>query len=306
MIATAPTSRGARGERARHRRRLLRAGLLRAVRAALARRRARRDRRADRATRRRRTSPARCWRRPRGRPARCSTRCARPPGVACDELKVDGGMTVNELLMQFQADVLGVPSVRPRGGRDDGARRRLRGRASPSACGRSPDDVRANWHEARPLGAAHGPRRGRAPLRALARGGRALAGWAALTGAGRFPIRGPPGSRERRAAERRRPSARTRSRRKEQPCSPSPTHAAEAIRGIVAAPELPDGAGLRIATQPRRRAGRARGDRRRGPAESDQVVDEDGARVFVEDRGVSCWTTSCSTRRSTARAWASR
>jgi glycerol kinase len=30
------------------------------------------------------------------------------------ELRVDGGMTANELLMQFQSDVLGVPVVRPR------------------------------------------------------------------------------------------------------------------------------------------------------------------------------------------------
>jgi glycerol kinase len=30
------------------------------------------------------------------------------------ELRVDGGMTVNDLLMQFQADVLGVPVVRPK------------------------------------------------------------------------------------------------------------------------------------------------------------------------------------------------
>jgi glycerol kinase len=30
------------------------------------------------------------------------------------ELRVDGGMTANELLMQFQADVLGVPVIRPR------------------------------------------------------------------------------------------------------------------------------------------------------------------------------------------------
>ena len=30
------------------------------------------------------------------------------------ELKVDGGMTVNNLLMQFQADILGVPVVRPK------------------------------------------------------------------------------------------------------------------------------------------------------------------------------------------------
>ena len=35
-------------------------------------------------------------------------------GVALSELRVDGGMTANELLMQFQADVLGVPVIRPR------------------------------------------------------------------------------------------------------------------------------------------------------------------------------------------------
>jgi glycerol kinase len=35
-------------------------------------------------------------------------------GVALGELRVDGGMTANELLMQFQADALGVPVVRPR------------------------------------------------------------------------------------------------------------------------------------------------------------------------------------------------
>ena len=34
--------------------------------------------------------------------------------VPFDELRVDGGMTVNELLMQFQADVLGVPVIRPK------------------------------------------------------------------------------------------------------------------------------------------------------------------------------------------------
>ena len=34
-------------------------------------------------------------------------------GAPFTELKVDGGMTANELLMQFQADVLGVPVVRP-------------------------------------------------------------------------------------------------------------------------------------------------------------------------------------------------
>ena len=34
-------------------------------------------------------------------------------GVQLTKLKVDGGMVVNEMLMQFQADILGVPVVRP-------------------------------------------------------------------------------------------------------------------------------------------------------------------------------------------------
>lgn len=35
-------------------------------------------------------------------------------GVALNSLRVDGGMVVNDLLMQFQADILGVPVIRPR------------------------------------------------------------------------------------------------------------------------------------------------------------------------------------------------
>ena len=35
-------------------------------------------------------------------------------GIALAELRVDGGATGNDLLMQFQADLLGVPVVRPR------------------------------------------------------------------------------------------------------------------------------------------------------------------------------------------------
>jgi glycerol kinase len=35
-------------------------------------------------------------------------------GVELSELKVDGGMVMNETLMQFQADILGVPVVRPK------------------------------------------------------------------------------------------------------------------------------------------------------------------------------------------------
>ncbi|MGV3560030.1 glycerol kinase GlpK [Larkinella arboricola] len=35
-------------------------------------------------------------------------------GIQLSSLRVDGGMTVNELLMQFQADMLGVPVIRPK------------------------------------------------------------------------------------------------------------------------------------------------------------------------------------------------
>ena len=34
-------------------------------------------------------------------------------GVPLESLRVDGGMVVNETLMQFQADILGVPVIRP-------------------------------------------------------------------------------------------------------------------------------------------------------------------------------------------------
>ena len=34
-------------------------------------------------------------------------------GVPLKSLKVDGGMVFNDLLMQFQADILGVPVIRP-------------------------------------------------------------------------------------------------------------------------------------------------------------------------------------------------
>ena len=39
---------------------------------------------------------------------------AKDTGIAVTELRTDGGMVVNELLMQFQADILGVPVVRPK------------------------------------------------------------------------------------------------------------------------------------------------------------------------------------------------
>ena len=50
-------------------------------------------------------------------------------GVKLKELKVDGGMVYNDLLMQFQADCLQVPGDPAEGGGDHGARRRVRRRA---------------------------------------------------------------------------------------------------------------------------------------------------------------------------------
>ncbi len=37
----------------------------------------------------------------------------RDAGITLTELRVDGGAAANDLLMQFQADLLGVPVVRP-------------------------------------------------------------------------------------------------------------------------------------------------------------------------------------------------
>lgn len=65
--------------------------------------------------------------------------------------------------------------------------------------------------------------------------------------------------------------------------------AAEAIRGIVAAPELPDGAGLRIATVTHAEGEAAAAlevSVAENPAENDQVVSESGARVFVEAEAI--------------------
>jgi glycerol kinase len=35
-------------------------------------------------------------------------------GIAVQELRVDGGATVNNLLMQFQSDILGIDVIRPK------------------------------------------------------------------------------------------------------------------------------------------------------------------------------------------------
>jgi len=69
-------------------------------------------------------------------------------GDLLSELKVDGGMTANALLMQFQADVVGVPVVRPRVAETTALGAAY---AAGLAVGfwSSPQEVRANWREER-------------------------------------------------------------------------------------------------------------------------------------------------------------
>ncbi len=67
-------------------------------------------------------------------------------GVALAELKVDGGMTVNELLMQFQADVLGVPVVRPQVTETTALGAAYAAGLAVGVWG-APDDLREHWHE---------------------------------------------------------------------------------------------------------------------------------------------------------------
>ena len=65
-------------------------------------------------------------------------------GVQLTALKVDGGMVFNDLLMQFQADVLGVPVVRPKVAETTALGAAY---AAGLAVGfwRSVDEMRANW-----------------------------------------------------------------------------------------------------------------------------------------------------------------
>jgi glycerol kinase len=69
----------------------------------------------------------------------------RDSGVRLTGLKADGGMVVNELLMQFQADILGVPVVRPKVAETTALGAAY---AAGLAVGfwTNIDDLRANWH----------------------------------------------------------------------------------------------------------------------------------------------------------------
>jgi glycerol kinase len=67
-------------------------------------------------------------------------------GVTLESLKVDGGMVVNELLMQFQADVLDVPVIRPKVAETTALGAAY---AAGLAVGfwKEVEDLRANWSE---------------------------------------------------------------------------------------------------------------------------------------------------------------
>ena len=67
-------------------------------------------------------------------------------GVPLTELRVDGGMVVNETLMQFQADLLGVDVVRPVVAETTALGAAY---AAGLAVGywESTDEIRANWGE---------------------------------------------------------------------------------------------------------------------------------------------------------------
>jgi glycerol kinase len=67
-------------------------------------------------------------------------------GVRLTALKVDGGMVFNELLMQFQADILDVPVIRPKVAETTALGAAY---AAGLAVGyyRGFDELRANWRQ---------------------------------------------------------------------------------------------------------------------------------------------------------------
>ena len=69
-------------------------------------------------------------------------------GAPVSELRVDGGACVNDLLMQFQADLLGIPVVRP-----EVVETTALGAAYAAGLAvgfwKNTDELRSNWNESR-------------------------------------------------------------------------------------------------------------------------------------------------------------
>jgi len=95
-------------------------------------------------------------------------------GVTLDVLRVDGGVTANQLCMQLQADILGVPVSKPVVAETTACGRGLRGRTR----GRLLEDHRRAGEQLErgpALAAGVGRRAARGRLRGLEEGGRAHA-----------------------------------------------------------------------------------------------------------------------------------
>ena len=90
-------------------------------------------------------------------------------GVALTALKVDGGMVFNDTLMQFQADVLGVPVIRPKVAETTALGAAY---AAGLAVGfwAEIEDLRANWAKDARVAAEDGRRPPRQGVRALEEG----------------------------------------------------------------------------------------------------------------------------------------
>ena len=90
-------------------------------------------------------------------------------GVALTALKVDGGMVYNELLMQFQADVLGVPVIRPKVAETTALGAAY---AAGLAVGfwKEVEELRKNWAVGPHLGAQDGRRQAGGGVQALEEG----------------------------------------------------------------------------------------------------------------------------------------
>ena len=90
-------------------------------------------------------------------------------GVPLTELKVDGGMVANDALMQFQADILGVPVIRPKVVETTALGAAY---AAGLAVGFWKDlgELRANWSEDKRWEPNHGRRRARPAAAALEEG----------------------------------------------------------------------------------------------------------------------------------------
>ena len=68
-------------------------------------------------------------------------------GVDLESLKVDGGMVQNDLLMQFQADLLGVPVIRPAVAETTALGAAYAAGPGDRVLGGAVEDLRENWQE---------------------------------------------------------------------------------------------------------------------------------------------------------------